>query len=320
MKKVPNHDRIYARSDGKIYSDSGCVLNEYINGDGYRTVLVSENGKFSTKGVHRLVAMAYHRTEQDTRRLLVNHLDLDKSNNRPGNVVWATVLENNTHAALMGVNSTSDRIIANKGDEYISFKDCYALAVYLDIEVETAYRIVTSGRQIEGWGFRHRPSGKAIPRILHRANIHSRNKLGQVPRKPVSVVDIYSREVMEFDSIASAGRYFNVPTHFISQRVSDHVFKLYNLNWMIFYGSKKDVPELTPEVIVRVMRGKKRPLICKLPDGNVVIYTSVKEFYTDKGLSRKAITSRLAKDGTATYAGYTYAYAGTTLSKVLLDP
>lgn len=318
MIKVPRHDGISAGLDGKIYNSSGEPLIEYTNGDGYKTVLVSENGKISTKGVHRLVAMAYHATEEDVNTLLVNHLDLDKANNKPRNLEWATSLENNIHAALMGVNSKSDRIIASNGNDYTLFRDCYALADFLDVEVETAYEIVVSGREYSNWTFKHRPSGKVIPKSLHRVNITERNVLGQVPRKPVTVVNIYTRETVEFDSIASAARHFNVPTHYVSQRVSDDTLRLFNLNCMFFYGNKNDLPELTDEIITFVLRGKKRPLICKLPDGGVTVYTSAKVFYTEQGLSKKAVTSRLSKDGAATYKGFTLAYAGTTLACELL--
>lgn len=318
MKEIPNHDNVLAGADGKIYSPSGTILKEYTNGDGYKTVLVSSNGKFSTKGVHRLIAMAYHETDEDVSTLLVNHLDLDKTNNVPSNVVWATPLENNVHAALMGRNSKGYRIVASNGNEDMLFRDCYELAEYLDVEVETAYNLVISDTEENGWTYKHRPFDGKIPKSLHRPNIIERNELGQAIRRPVSIINIYTKAVIEFDSIASAAKYFEVPTHFISQRISKDAFRLYNLCWMIFYGTKNDVPEITEDILSSVLKGKKRPLVCRHPDDTVKLYMSAKAFYTERGLSKKAVTSRLSKNGTAAYKDYVFGYVGTPLAIELL--
>lgn len=318
MKKIPNHENIMAGLDGKIYDLSGNALTEYINGDGYRTVLVNTGNSFTTKGVHRLVAMTYKKTERNIDELLVNHLDLDKANNRPDNLEWTTSSENNIHAALMGVNSKTSRILATNGVNYALFKDCYELASHLDIVVEEAYRLVVDEKSMNGWSFKHRSTGESIPKELHKVNISKRNALGQAVKRPVSIVNIYSREILEFDSVASAARYLKVGTNFISQRISTDDLKLFSLEWMIFDGARDSVPELNESLLSSVMKGKKRQLVCRSPEGKTLLYVSAKAFYMDKNLSKKAVTSRLAKKGEASYRGYDIAYVGTLLAASLI--
>lgn len=64
---------------------------------GYKTVLIRDNGKERTVFVHRLVAMAY--VPNPDNKPQVNHIDGDKTNNRPDNLEWVTLAENMRHRA-----------------------------------------------------------------------------------------------------------------------------------------------------------------------------------------------------------------------------
>ena len=66
---------------------------------GYKTVLIRDNGKGRTVFVHRLVAMAY--VPNPDGKPQVNHIDGDKTNNRPENLEWVTLEENMRHRAAV---------------------------------------------------------------------------------------------------------------------------------------------------------------------------------------------------------------------------
>lgn len=59
---------------------------------GYYKVTIRFNGRRRPVGVHQLVCMAFHGPKPPG--MQVRHLDGDKSNNLPDNVIWGTCLEN----------------------------------------------------------------------------------------------------------------------------------------------------------------------------------------------------------------------------------
>jgi hypothetical protein len=67
---------------------------------GYQSVIMSHNGVKHTIGVHRLVASAFIRPP--TLGEVVNHINSDRSDNRPENLEWTTPAGNNAHTAMMG--------------------------------------------------------------------------------------------------------------------------------------------------------------------------------------------------------------------------
>ena len=66
------------------------------NGRGYKQIYVSINNKRIMLYVHRLVASYF--IENPNKKLEVNHLDGNKSNNNVNNLEWVSRLENQQHA------------------------------------------------------------------------------------------------------------------------------------------------------------------------------------------------------------------------------
>ena len=63
--------------------------------DGYLMAVLCQNGTKKTVKIHRLVADAF--INKIDGKNLVNHIDLDKSNNIFSNLEWVSSLENNCH-------------------------------------------------------------------------------------------------------------------------------------------------------------------------------------------------------------------------------
>jgi hypothetical protein len=94
-----------AGSDGRIYSRTrykGFGRKEYVDWyplvghrhpKGYQTITMCHQNKKTTRGVHRLVCMAFHGA-CNKRGIQVRHLNGNPSDNRPENLMWGTQYEN----------------------------------------------------------------------------------------------------------------------------------------------------------------------------------------------------------------------------------
>lgn len=71
------------------------ILQPFQNRNGYQIGTVSINGKRIRHGVHRFVAEAFIPNPEGKEQ--VNHINGDKSDNRPENLEWSTCQENNLH-------------------------------------------------------------------------------------------------------------------------------------------------------------------------------------------------------------------------------
>lgn len=70
---------------------------------GYPRVVLCNNGKYSPKTIHRLVAEAFHGGKHIN--LQVNHIDGIKTNNHVDNLEWCTPSENMIHSYIHGLRS-----------------------------------------------------------------------------------------------------------------------------------------------------------------------------------------------------------------------
>lgn len=93
--------------DGRVYSYyKQDYMKTSIDKDGYITVsLVTNNGKSSHFGIHRLLLLTYCPCD-NMENLTVNHIDGNKFNNDFSNLEWVTSAENVRLAHQTGLNNT----------------------------------------------------------------------------------------------------------------------------------------------------------------------------------------------------------------------
>lgn len=101
MGNVRGLTRTIASKDGKPLTVHGRYLKHLLNEKGYVCVVLSKNNIRKKYKVHRLVAKAF--IDNPNGKKEVNHINGDKTDNRPSNLQWVTRSENVTHAYKNGL-------------------------------------------------------------------------------------------------------------------------------------------------------------------------------------------------------------------------
>jgi hypothetical protein len=87
---------------------TGVVLKPLID-KGYQRVNVYRSGKLYRKSIHRLVLFAFIPNDDPEKKVQVNHIDGNKTNNNLHNLEWCTRSENITHAIKTGLQTRFGR-------------------------------------------------------------------------------------------------------------------------------------------------------------------------------------------------------------------
>lgn len=98
-KDILNYGGFYEVSNlGNVKSfkkqKKGELLKPCLNNHGYLHVLLSKNGKYKTKKIHQLVAETFLNHIPCGHKLVVNHINFNKTDNRVGNLEIITSREN----------------------------------------------------------------------------------------------------------------------------------------------------------------------------------------------------------------------------------
>ena len=87
--KISNRGRVIS-----LHSGREKYLLPEIDRYGYARVVLCHNGYHKRKLIHRLVAEHFLECPDNYEELTIDHLDYDKTNNRPENLEWVTSSEN----------------------------------------------------------------------------------------------------------------------------------------------------------------------------------------------------------------------------------
>jgi hypothetical protein len=93
-KKIRPHPKNPKKNQERSYG--GKVLSPKLNKNGYLAVSLYRNNKGKTIEIHRLVCMAF--TKSEPQKMDVNHINGIRLDNRPNNLEWMTRKQNLMHA------------------------------------------------------------------------------------------------------------------------------------------------------------------------------------------------------------------------------
>lgn len=316
LKEIPGTLGFLASDTGEIYDGIGNLRNQYRNLDGYCTVTVlHEDERWVTYGVHRLVALAFLEPPADPMTLTVNHKDTDKTNNCVSNLEWVTTRLNNVHSAL-NRPPTRPMILMWQADESKSIlsESLVTAGALAGCSPDEVWQAIVDDATVNGWSFRHQRSKDPVPPHLRKSTIPVRDSLGRLPEKATKLRDIFTGEVTVYPTMTEAASAHGVLTGHLSAMARSGRLSIFKGRYQVAYADRSFGTHDQAVLIEAASRGSGRPVTVKhLESGEVIHYPSASQFINETGLSKKAITVRLKRDGEegriSHYAGFQFAYA-----------
>ena len=103
---VRSADRLYKQANSKVdeykHFYKRKILTPFYNKWGYKRVGLSKNGKVKFYTIHKLVAEAF--LKNNNNYPCVNHIDGNKENNNVNNLEWCSYSHNNRNTREIGLN------------------------------------------------------------------------------------------------------------------------------------------------------------------------------------------------------------------------
>ena len=106
---VKSLDRNVKHPNGGISFVKGKMIKLCFSFRGYLQVALNKDGNKKTIKVHQLVAMSFLKHKPCGMKLVLNHINFNKLDNRVENLEWCTISENAKHAYSIGLSVVSDK-------------------------------------------------------------------------------------------------------------------------------------------------------------------------------------------------------------------
>lgn len=170
--------------------------------DGYICV----NGLPSVPHAHRLVALAFH--HKPIGKDFVNHLDGNKSNNRPENLEWVTASENLVHAYQTGLRTDNYflTLFDYMSEESLDFYSLNELARYLRHNPSSVSEYLKTRRK-------HLYKGRYIIAHAGESIDELRSNINQTVNKTIHAVNYDLKIQYYFESQMAAAFHFGLQKH-----------------------------------------------------------------------------------------------------------
>jgi len=290
---IPNHPGFSACDDGFIYKDSS-RLTTYEDKNGYLRVLITDSkGISSTKGIHRLVAMTFHK-HRDKNRTYVNHRIKDKKDNRPCNVEWVSAEENNIHDSVTTLNPKRPRVIVEQGSKSWMEDNIYTAEKSTGVDALKIWDCIKDGVEHGQYKFRHQRVKSSLPDEFRKPTGMVKGHNGLTAR-PIKLLCVKTKKVLRFNSFNEAASHFNTNASHVIQGISSDGSRSFKRQYLVAY-EEDPFPEITDSRRDAILSGDAFEVLAYNKTENLFyIYSSASQFYSKNGLSKKAVSTRLKK-------------------------
>lgn len=312
LKIIPGTKGFLADEFGNIYNPNGSKRNTYTNGDGYVTTAVkTEDGVWTTFGVHRLVALAFLSDSITESRIFVNHRDCDVKNNNVTNLEWVTSHENNVHVVIMTNTSSYPSVIA-LFNNIPKEQHCNASAAggAHDLTPLQVWDSIKDNCSYDGWRFVFNSHKNVVLKEFKNQQVFKRDQAGRFIQKQIKMLDVNNGNIIIFSSVTEAAKSFNTNTaHITTSLEKPGMVKLFRKQYRVVYGDN-DFQEVSKEAVEEAQgRGRKKVVACKLGLNKLFVYASASDFIRDNKLSKKAVSTILKKDSFRELNGWVFCYS-----------
>jgi len=290
--KVDDYPNTFVDVLGNVYNDKLEKREPFILG-GYPCLsLFNKQNKRKTVRVHQIVARTLVPNDDKT-RFYVNHIDSDKENSAVDNLDWVTPCENNIHAMLMDYDTYKKKLVIYKdGVPVIAVKGLKEASTYLNIDYKVIWDAIKNKKVLNEHTFLYLERNDNLPKELrtYKPNVGLKKK--------ISIMDIDTREVTVFNSLADAAKYLDVYVSAIYQAIHVEGFKLPKLvkqRYMVQYEGL-DFPVWTEDQIRQAKnRGAKMAYTYNVRTKERKIYPTAEDFIKQNNMPRSITTKIFGK-------------------------
>jgi hypothetical protein len=299
LKEIPGTAKFLADEDGNIYSPDGKKRNTYRNNDGYVTASVlTDDNRWVTFGVHRLVALAHLIEDYSFDKCEVNHRDGNLENNKKTNLEWVTSQQNNIHSEIMREGNLYTTIIVEQnGKPFCVATNAKEASFFTGVPYLAIWDAIKDSKEIGNWKFIYRPFNGRIPKQLKRQTLINRGLDGRPIARAIKTLDVDNGDIQLFSSFAEAARHYDTnPSHLYQSIPTGKKVRLFRKKYQVSYLGD-DFPEISKEDLERAKNhGPRETIAYNTKEKKYVIFNSAKEFIELYGLSKKAVTTALANN------------------------
>ena len=303
---------------GVVRDPEGNIRNNYRNGDGYVGVAIKiESSDWVTMGVHRLVGLYFLESDRVDRKH-INHLDGNIENNHWLNLEWVTPRENNIHATLLSTSNRHPKIFYEKDGCSYSALNIYQVSEMTGLNYLDIWRSIKNEVSLDGWTFNFR--GKYAGKCEYVLRNYDTDEQGRFKPRSVKTRSVLTGLTKVFTSLKAAADYHGVNANAIHQAIPrDEHLRFLKKEFQVAYADEPFQNATADDVARALLHGAREVIAYNQKEKAYVTYKSAKEFYTMNKLSKKSVTSNLARNRLRDHNGWVALYKNEDNLKMLED-
>lgn len=311
--EIPGYNKYVVSKKGIVYNrNSGEFLEGSVNPAGYHNFRITDNtGLTLTWGLHRLLGYVFKHPGCSIERLVVNHLDGNKSNNDLDNLEWTTYQGNSEHAGENGLGEKCVPISVRNVDtgEVKHYPSFISYAREFGISKDAvSYRVSGGEHRVfpERCQFRVKDLSKPwyIPENIERSLLEN------TTWKMVLVKFLKENRVMEFNRVTDAAIYLKVAVPTISTWLDNPGQLVYpGLIQVKFAVDTTPWREVKDPIAEISLRGNTKAIYTvHAKTGEKTLFMSAAECAEKMGLKTTTLNYRLKFQDKVYSDGYSYNY------------
>lgn len=223
---IKSIDRTIKTKNGKLRKYKGKLLHLSLNQNGYLLAGLSINHKTHPVYPHKLVAENFLEKPNTSKKLIVNHKDGNKTNNKFDNLEWVSYSENSLHSYYNlkqkrpHSSGYSNEIIKISNNKYIFFSSITEAANSCKISKAQIIRLLNTDKKDLSQNKYITFTWDLYEKIENKEDVFKR-KHGL----PKQVLLIKNNEIIKiFSSIKEASKYFNKSEYIISKLITNKTY------------------------------------------------------------------------------------------------